>query len=141
MILDEQLLGDLKVQLDNSRYNEDKILALKIVPTIDYTKNYHLIWQFAQDCSHITYADSRDKDLNYWLQVSNFLKFERKSAQDMILWLDSKDKLCKTTFRYLEPIVRKEISIHNRDLYTFKVAVKKEYQKYLKNEKKISNKD
>jgi hypothetical protein len=27
---------------------------------------------------------------------------------------------------------RREISIHNRDLYTFKVAVKKEYQKYLK---------
>ena len=40
--------------------------------------------------------------------------------------------LCKTTFKYLEPIVRNEISIHNRDLYTFKVAVKKEYQQYLK---------
>ena len=132
MVLDEQLLGDLKVQLDNSRYNEDKILALKIVPTIDYTKNYHLLWQFAQDCSHITYADNRDKDLKYWLDVSNFLKFERKSAQDMILWLENEDKLDKVSFRYLEPIVRREISIHNRDLYTFKVAVKKEYQKYLK---------
>jgi len=130
MILDEQLLSDLKVQLTS--YNDDKALALKIVPTIDYTKNYHLLWQFAQDCSNITYADNRDKDLKYWLEVSNFLKFERKSAQDMILWLDSKDKLCKTTFRYLEPIVRREISIHNRDLYTFQVAVKKEYQKYLK---------
>jgi len=130
MILDEQLLSDLKVQL--ATYADDKALALKIVPTIDYTKNYHLLWQFAQDCSSITYADNRDKDLKYWLEVSNFLKFERKSAQDMILWLDSEDKLCKTTFRYLEPIVRREISIHNRDLYTFQVAVKKEYQKYLK---------
>jgi hypothetical protein len=130
MILDEQLLSDLKVQL--ATYADDKALALKIVPTIDYTKNYHLLWQFAQDCSNITYADNRDKDLRYWLEVSNFLKFERKSAQDMILWLDSEDKLCKTTFRYLEPIVRKEISIHNRDLYTFQVSVKKEYQKYLK---------
>jgi indole-3-glycerol phosphate synthase len=38
-------------------------------------------------------------------------------------------------FRYLEPIVRREISINNRDLYTFKVAVKKEYQQYLIKEK------
>ena len=130
MILDEQLLSDLKVQL--ATYAEDKALALKIVPTIDYTKNYHLLWQFAQDCSNITYADNRDKDLRYWLEVSNFLKFERKSAQDMILWLEKEEKLDKVSFRYLEPIVRREISIHNRDLYTFKVAVKKEYQQYLK---------
>jgi len=130
MILDEQLLSDLKVQL--ATYDDDKALALKIVPTIDYTKNFHLLWKFAQDCGNITYADSRDKDLKYWLDVSGFRNFERKSAQDMILWLDSEDKLDKVSFRYLEPIVRKEISIHNRDLYTFKVAVKKEYQQYLK---------
>jgi len=130
MILDEQLLADLKVQLNS--YNDDKSLALKIVPTIDYKTNYHLLWQFAKDCGNITYAANRDKDLQYWLDISCFREFERKSAQDMILWLDSEDKLCKTTFRYLEPIVRKEISIHNRDLYTFQVAVKKEYKKYLK---------
>ena len=130
MILDEQLLSDLKIQLNS--YNDDKTLALKIIPTIDYKKNYHLLWQFAQDCSSITYADNRDKDLQYWLRASNFNNFNRKSAQDMILWLEQEDKLDKVTFRYLEPIVRQEISIHNRDLYTFKVAVKKEYQKYLK---------
>ena len=133
MILDEQLLADLKVQLDGSRYNEDRVLALKIVPTICYKTNYHLLWQLAQDCSMITYADNRDKDLQYWIEASDFIKLERRSAQDMILWLEKEDKLCKTTFRYLEPIVRKEISINNRDLYTFQVAVKKEYQKYLKN--------
>jgi len=130
MVLDEQLLADLKVQLKS--YGDDKALALKIIPTIDYKTNYHLLWQFSQDCSSITYADARDKDLKYWIDASGFYKFERKSAQDMILWLDSKDKLDKVSFRYLEPIVRREISIHNRDLYTFKVAVKKEYQKYLK---------
>lgn len=128
--LDEQLLSDLKTQL--SSYGDDKALALRIIPTIDYTKNYHLLWQFAQDCSQITYADNRDKDLKYWLKESGFLKFERKSAQSMILWLEKEEKLDKVTFRYLEPIVRREISIHNRDLYTFKVSVKKEYQKYLK---------
>tara|TARA_R110002074_G_scaffold19762_2_gene62609 strand:+ start:473 stop:1522 length:1050 start_codon:yes stop_codon:yes gene_type:complete len=131
MILDEQLLTDLKAQLN--AYGDDKALALKIIPTIDYTKNYHLLWQFAHDCSQITYADNRDKDLKYWIKESNFTSFERRSAQDMILWLEEEGKLDTTTFRYLEPIVRREISIHNRDLYTFKVAVKKEYQQYLKN--------
>jgi len=130
MTLDEQLLNDLKTQLNS--YGDDKALALKIIPTIDYKKNYHLLWQFAQDCNSITYADNRDKDLQYWLDVSNFNDFYRKSAQDMILWLEEQDKLDKVTFKYLEPIVRREISIHNRDLYTFQVDVKKEYQKYLK---------
>jgi len=130
MTLDETLLSDLKAQLNS--YGDDKALALKIIPTIDYKKNYHLLWQFAQDCSNITYANNRDKDLQYWIDASNFEKFQRKSAEDMILWLEEEGKLNKTSFRYLEPIVRKEISIHNRDLYTFKVAVKKEYQKYLK---------
>ena len=132
MTLDEGLFNDLKVQL--KAYGDDKALALKIIPTIDYKKNYHLLWQFAQDCSSVSYADNRDKDLQYWLRASNFNGFTNKSAQDMILWLEDKELLCKTSFRYLEPIVRREISIHNRDLYTFKVAVKKEYQKYLKND-------
>ena len=50
----------------------------------------------------------------------------------MLIWLEDKELLNKTYFKYLEPIVRQEISIHNRDLYVFKVSVKKEYQKYLK---------
>ena len=131
-VLDEQLLSDLQVQLNS--HGDDKALALKIIPTIDYKQNYHLLWQFAQNCSNITYANNRDKDLQYWLSESNFVSFERKSAQSMILWLEENGNLCKTTFRYLEPMVRKEISINNRDLYTFKVAVKKEYQKYMKND-------
>ena len=132
MVLDEQLLIDLKAQLNS--YDDSKALALKIIPTIDYTKNYHLLWQFAQSCGMIAYADNRDKDLRYWVKESNFIRFNRKTAQDMILWLEKEGKLDTTTFRYLEPIVRKEISINNRDLYTFKVAVKKEYQQYLKKE-------
>ena len=130
MILDEQLLSDLKLQLNSN--NDDMYVAAKVVPTIDYTKNYHLLWQFAQDCNSISYNFNRDKDIQYWIEASNFNKFTRKSPQDMILWLEVNEKLCRTTFRYLEPLVRKEISIQNRDLYTFKVAVKKEYQQYLK---------
>ena len=55
------------------------------------------------------------------------------NAEAMIKWLEEKELLNVKSFRYLEPIVRKEITINNRELYTFKVAVKKEYQKYLKN--------
>ena len=130
LTLDETLLADLKAQLNS--YNDDKALAIKIVPTIDYTKNLHLMWQLAQDCNNLEYADNRDKDLQYWLKESNFSSLMRKSAQDMILWLEDRELLNKTYFKYLEPIVRQEISIHNRDLYVFKVSVKKEYQKYLK---------
>ncbi len=130
LTLDETLLADLKAQLNS--YSDDKALALKIVPTIDYTKNLHLMWKLAQDCNSLEYADNRDKDLQYWLKESNFSSFMRKSAQDMILWLEDRELLNKTNFKYLEPIVRQEISIHNRDLYVFKVSVKKEYQKYLK---------
>lgn len=130
LTLDESLLADLKAQLNS--YNDDKALAIKIVPTIDYTKNLHLMWQLAQDCSNLEYADNRDKDLQYWLKESNFSSLMRRSAQDMILWLEENKLLNKTYFKYLEPIVRQEISIHNRDLYVFKVSVKKEYQQYLK---------
>tara|TARA_R100000541_G_scaffold370_8_gene3155 strand:- start:4769 stop:5809 length:1041 start_codon:yes stop_codon:yes gene_type:complete len=130
IILDEQLLSDLKIQIGS--YGDDKALAVKILPTICYKTNYHLLWQLARDCGEITYADNRDKDLQYWIKESRFQALGRKSAEDMIMWLEREEKLCKTTFRYLEPIVRREISIQNRNLYTFKVAVKKEYQQYLK---------
>mgnify|MGYP003117337469 CR=1 FL=1 len=133
-ILDEQLLSDLTSQLSKSGWSEDKTLAGKIIPTIDYKKNLHLLWQLSQDCSNIMYDFNREKDLQFWLKESNFETLSLKSAQQMILYLEKEEKLNKTYFRYLEPIVRKEITIHNRDLYTFKVAVKKEYQKYLKND-------
>ena len=41
MTLDEQLFSDLKAQLNS--HGDDKALALKIIPTIDYKKNLSLI--------------------------------------------------------------------------------------------------
>ena len=75
---------------------------------------------------------SRNKDVQYWYDKSNFYDISRRNAQDMIQWLEEEGKLCKQSFRYLEPICRKEIHISNRDLYVFKVQVKKEYLKYMK---------
>ena len=56
----------------------------------------------------------------------------RATAEDIIKYLEEEEYLDTESFRYLEPIVRKEIVISNRELYTFKVQVKEEYRKYLK---------
>ena len=66
---------------------------------------------------------------------SNIDKYSDMVAEEMIIWLKQNNLLTSRAFRYLEPIVRKEISISNRDLYVFKVAVKPEYREYLKLEK------
>ena len=134
MIMDEQLLLDLVTQF-RSYNQEDLDIAAKLIPCIDYTTNYHLLWKFAQECDTNIYKFNRDKDVQHWLKESKFNQFSRKSAQDMILWLEKEEKLDRISFKYLEPIVRQEIRISNRDLYTFKVAVKKEYQQYLKDTK------
>ena len=54
------------------------------------------------------------------------------SAEQMIIWLKENDLLTSNSFRYLEPIVRKDIQIHNRELYVFKCMVKPEFTEYLK---------
>ena len=130
-ILDETLLEDIQKYL-SSYSDEDRAIAAKVIPTIDYQQNYHLLWQFAQDAEYSMRNFNRDKDVQYWLEQSNFNEFYRKSAHDMILWLEVNEKLNSTNFKYLEPIVRQEIHISNRDLYVFKVQVKPEYLKYAK---------
>ena len=55
----------------------------------------------------------------------------------MIQHLENNNELNKESFKYLEPIVRKEIRIDNRDLYVFRVEIKPEYKKFLKDEKNI----
>jgi hypothetical protein len=117
----------------NSYSNDDLSIAAKIIPTIDYTKNYHLLWQLARDCEYkIRNNFNRDKDVQYWLSLSSFYKLANLEAEGMIKWLEKQEKLDKISFKYLEPIVRKEITIRNRELYVFKVSVKPEYLKYLK---------
>ena len=78
---------------------------------------------------------NRNKDVQYWKEKSNIEEFHTFNAQSMILWLEEEKKLNKINFRYLEPTVRSEIEIYNRDLYVFKVQVKPEYRKYLKPDK------
>ena len=114
-------------------YDRDNItIAAKILPTINYTKTPHLLWQLAQNIYSNTYNFNRDKDVQFWLDQSKLDNLYHMSAEEMILELEKDDKLDRESFRYLEKIVRQEIRISNRDLYVFKVSVKPEYKKYLK---------
>jgi|TARA_R110001592_G_scaffold6586_1_gene35495 hypothetical protein len=131
--LDEDLINQL-IGMTNTYDEENEKLASKILPTIDYTKKKHLVWQLAQDIGSIIYR-LRDKDVRYWESASGIDDFNNFTALDMIQHLENSKELNKESFKYLEPIVRKQISIHNRDLYVFKVELKPEYKKYLKNNK------
>ena len=130
-ILDEQLMDDI-IRMVKDGGAEEQEMVKKIMPAIDYRKKKHLIWNLANEVSGYMYRFNRDKDLNYWMDKSKFNTYNHHSAEQMIVHLEEEECLDSESFRYLEPIVRKEISINNRELYTFKVQVKEEYRKYLK---------
>jgi len=130
-VIDKQLMDDI-IRMIRDGSEEEREMVKKIVPAIDYRKKKHLLWKLATECSGYMYRFNRDKDLNYWMEKSEFNTYNHKSAEEMIQHLEETECLDTESFRYLEPIVRKEISISNRELYTFKVAVKEEYRKYLK---------
>ena len=130
-VIDQQLMDDI-IRMIRDGSEEEREMVKKIVPAIDYRKKKHLLWKLATECSGYMYRFNRDKDLNYWMEKSEFNTYNHKSAEEMIQHLEETECLDTESFRYLEPIVRKEISISNRELYTFKVAVKEEYRKYLK---------
>jgi hypothetical protein len=130
-ILDQQLMDDM-IRMIQHGSPEEQELVKKMVPAIDYRKKKHLIWNLAKEVNGYMYRFNRDKDLNYWMDKSNFNTYGRYNAEEMIKQLEEEECLDSESFRYLEPIVRKEISINNRELYTFKVQVKEEYRKYLK---------
>ncbi len=134
-VLTEQLMKDLIMQIQSSN-DDDVALAGKILPTIDPKTNYHFLWEFASEIDSYLYKYNRNKDVQYWKEQANINDLNYRSAEDMILWLDEENFLDEISFRYLERIVRKEITIHNRNLYVFKIQVKPEYRKYLKTKKK-----
>ena len=128
--LTEDLLEEITTWV-NSYDNENIAIAAKILPTINYTKKPHLMWRLAQNIYSYRYKFNRDKDVQFWEERSNLDQLYHHSAEGMILWLEKENKLDGESFRYLEKIVRQDISIRNRNLYTFKVSVKSEYKKYL----------
>lgn len=130
-VLDEELLRTLVGCLES--YNEENLsMAAKMIPTLDYTKNLHLIWRLADSLYSYSHKFSRDKDVNYWMDKAKIKHYRDLTAEGMIQELHNEGKLDTITFRYLEPICRKEIYISNRELYVFQCQVRPEYRKYLK---------
>ena len=127
----KKIMDDI-IRMIRDGSEEEREMVKKIVPAIDYRKKKHLLWKLATEVSGYMYRFNRDKDLSYWIQKSEFNSYSHNTAEDMIKQLEEEECLDTESFRYLEPIVRKEISINNRELYTFKVQVKEEYRKYLK---------
>lgn len=131
--LTPELLDQLTAMLNSS---EDRELAGTILPTIDYRYEPGLMWKLAGECyQRIDYDFNRSKDIRYWAEKARIRKLSRLSAQDAILYFEETGELDAKTFKMLEPIVRSEISIHNRDLYVFTVQIKPEYRKYFKKKK------
>ena len=128
-VLDESLLETLKDLLDS--YDSDNHeVAKKIIPTIKHNKNVHLIWQLMQEFYH-KIDTFRDKDVQYWLNKEDMYSYYSNTAEEMILELTEKHgKMDKESFIYFENICRQEIEISNRELYVFKVKLKKEFRHY-----------
>ena len=132
--LTKELVDDITNWM--SSYNEENFaLVAKVIPTINVENKPHLLWQLAHNIYNSVYRFNRDKDVQYWLETSRLHRLYNLNAEGMILELEKTERLDTESFRYLEPIVRREIRIHNRDLYVFKVHVKPEYRKFLKNQK------
>ncbi len=117
-----------------SHTSEDQEMVKKILPTINYGKHRHHIWQLAQSYQWEIERLDRDKDVSYWLSKSNWDNMKHWDAEDVILHYsdpDNKEKpLTQDEFIYLEKICREQISINNRELYVFKVKLKKEFRHY-----------
>lgn len=128
--LTEELLETIEIMINGDK--EDLKMLCKILPTINAKKNYHLIWKLAQKLAPNYYRFNTDKDFDYWYKQARINYFYNKSAESVILWLEKENMLTSVEFKYLEPIVRKDIVIYNRDLYTFQVSVKPQYKKFLK---------
>jgi hypothetical protein len=128
--LDEQLVKDVISMVKGS--SEERNMAAKILPTINHEKTPALFWELAKAIQSYMYSFNREKDVQYWLNKTDFQNIGSMSAEEAILHFEKEGTLDSHNFKMLEPTCRKEIDIYNRALYTFTVQVKPEYRKYLK---------
>lgn len=130
----EELMEDLQKMLDGYNISDEELqMAGKIIPTIDPTGEPYLLYKYSREfLGNIDYKYSRNKDVLYWLQKHDVAALSNRNAEQAIKYFEDKGILDSRCFRALEVECRKEISISNRELYTFKVQVKPEYRKYMK---------
>lgn len=112
--------------------SDDRELLVKILPTIQSDTNHHLIWKMFQTIKEYQFG-TRNKDLRHWFNYMNADRYDRQEPEDFINYYHDTDILTTKGFKFMEPLCRKEIRIHNRELYVFKVEIKPEFrEKYLK---------
>lgn len=129
-MMDEDLCDTLLSMAEGT--GEDWNVAKKIIPSINPTKNLHLIWKFANNVSYYRMNTGRDKNLDHWKNLVKWDTISDSSASEAIEYFERMNLLCKDSFNYLENIARGEIEIHNRSIYTFKVKIKKKYERFSK---------
>ena len=129
----KELMEDIKKMVDDYDASEEEIaMAGKIIPTIDPTGEPYLLYKYAYDfLENVSYKYNRNKDVMYWMDKHNICHLSRQNAEQAIKYFEEKGVLDSRCFRALEVQCRKEINIHNRELYTFTVQVKPEYRKYM----------
>jgi len=129
----EELMEDIKKMVDTYQASDEEIeMAGKIIPTIDPTGEPYLLYKYAEDfLEHCSYKYNRNKDVMYWMEKHKISYLSRMNAEQAIKHFEENEMLDSRCFRALEVKCRKEIQIHNRELYTFKVQVKPEYRKYM----------
>ena len=128
----KDLMEDIKKMIDAYNASEEEYaMAGKIIPTIDPTGQPFLLYEYADFLNRKSYNFNRNKDVQYWLEKHNIYELAQCNAERAIKYFEEKGVLDSRCFRALEVLCRKEIQIHNRELYTFKVQVKPEYRKYM----------
>jgi|TARA_B110000914_G_scaffold213060_1_gene214625 hypothetical protein len=129
----QQLIDDITKMADSYSATDDDVeMAGKIIPTIDPTGEPYLLYESATMLDNVSYKFNRNKDVMYWMDKHNIYNLSRKNAEEAIKYFDEKGQLDSRCFKSLEVKCREQIQINNRELYTFKVQVKPEYRKYMK---------
>ena len=127
-----ELMEDIKKMIDGYTVSEEEYaMAGKIIPTIDPTGEPYLLYEYADFLDNKSYHYNRNKDVQYWLAKHDISVLSNCNAEEAIKYFEDKGQLDSRCFRALEVKCREQISISNRELYTFKVQVKPEYRKYM----------
>lgn len=136
-IVDVQDKIDIDKELIDMLYNQcggtddDLKIVQKILPTIDISKKPYLAWYLVKRLNVYHHQLSKNKDVKAWMSTIDWNKLSTYNAQDFCSYLINRDKMTKEAFAELEPIMRRDIQIYNRDFYKFQVSIKDEFKKYL----------
>jgi len=128
----KELMEDITKMIDGYNVsNEEYEMAGKIIPTIDPTGEPYLLYSYADLLNRNSHHYNRNKDVLYWIEKHDIYSLSQMNAEQAIQYFEEKGQLDSRCFRALEVKCREQISIQNRELYTFKVQVKPEYRKYM----------